>query len=258
MIRSLHKVSIVCPIYNAEKYLEETVHSVRGQTYPHWELLLVLDAQSTDQSQAIAQKWSQKDNRIHLLESEAHRGVAHNRNHGIQKATGDFIAFLDADDLWLPQKLEKQISFMIAHTIDFSYHSYQQMSSSGELLPLVRKAPPTVSYISLLKTNSIGCLTVMIRAEKAKRHSFRPHMPHEDFLFWLEILKEIPQAEGLDEVLAHYRIVPQSRSSNKKRAAYDRWLLYRKILKINLIKSIYYFAFYSLTAILQRLKPRRD
>lgn len=249
-----HRVSIICPVYNVEKYLDATISSVLAQTYSHWELLLIIDANSSDQSLSLAHKWAQQDSRILVLQSPAYMGVANNRNQGILKATGDYIAFLDSDDLWLPQKLEKQILFMTTHTLEFSYHSYQQIDPSGQLLPLIRQAPKYINYNSLLKTNAIGCLTVMVRSSLIKRHAFNPNVPHEDFLLWLELLKQIPQAQGLSEVLAHYRVLPQSRSSNKKHAAQDRWTIYRNILRLNIWVSLYYFMHYSLTALGQRLK----
>jgi len=250
------QVSIICPVYNAELYLGETISSVLSQTYPHWELLIVIDAKSTDQSLSLAKEWSSKDSRILILESIANLGVANNRNYGIQKAKGDFIAFLDADDLWFPQKLEKQILFMTSKSIDFSFHAYQQINKSGQQLPLLRHVPDQITYTDLLKTNAIGCLTVMVRSSLLKQFSFKPHLPHEDFLLWLELLKHIPCAYGLNDVLAFYRIVPSSRSSNKKLAALDRWSIYRKVLGLNVLKSIYYFSFYSFIAIFQRLKAR--
>lgn len=248
------RVSIICPVYNVEKYLDATVTSVLAQTYPHWELLLIIDANSSDQSLSLSHKWTKQDPRILLLESPAHLGVANNRNQGILKATGDYIAFLDSDDLWHPQKLEKQVLFMTSQSVDFSYHSYQQIDSVGELLPLIRQAPKHINYNSLLKTNAIGCLTVMVRTSLLKQHAFSPNLPHEDFLLWLELLKQTPHAQGLSEVLAYYRVLPQSRSSNKKYAARDRWIIYRKILRLNFLASLYYFTHYSLTALGQRLR----
>jgi len=249
-------VSVICPVYNAELYLEETIQSVLSQSYPHWELLLVMDTNSKDQSLVLAKKWSQKDPRIKVLESATNKGVAHNRNYGIQEAKGEFIAFLDADDLWLPKKLEKQILFMNTHSIDFSCHSYQQINISGERLSLIRRVPQRMNYSDLLKSNQIGCLTVMVRSTLLKKFSFKPQLPHEDFLLWLELLQQTP-SYGIDEVLALYRVMPQSRSSNKKQAALDRWFIYRKILKLSLIKSIYYFAHYASTAVLQRINRAR-
>lgn len=247
-------VSVICPVYNVEKYLDSTVTSVLAQTYPHWELLLIMDVNSSDGSLDLAHKWSSRDPRILVLESASQKGVANNRNQGILKASGYYTAFLDSDDLWHPQKLEKQILFMSTRGAEFSYHSYQQISPAGDPLPLIRHAPPQITYTSLLKTNAIGCLTVMVRSSWIKRHAFSPNLPHEDFLLWLELLKETSQAQGLGEVLAYYRVLPQSRSSNKKHAARDRWMIYRKILRLNFVVSIYYFTYYAITALSLRLK----
>lgn len=262
---SLPLVSIICPVYNAEIYLPKTIDSVLAQTYIHWELLLVVDIKSHDQSLMIAQKYAQNDSRIKIIHSPNNKGVALNRNEGLQCAKGDFISFLDSDDLWLPQKLTKQVEFMIDKKLDFTFHSYQQIDPSGNLLPVIRWAPNSVSYTDLLKSNSIGCLTVMIRSSLAKQFQFKPHLPHEDFIYWLQILKTTQSVEnenshssikayGLSELLALYRVLPQSRSGNKKQAALDRWFLYRKELNLNLFYSFYYFTCYAVLAIFYRLK----
>ncbi len=256
-------VSIICPVYNAEAYLGFTIESVLKQTYAHWELLLVIDAKGNQQSLFIAQDYANRDARIKLLQSPQNLGVASNRNAGIQQAQGDYLAFLDSDDLWLPQKLQKQIDFMVSQKVEFTFHSYQQMDTQGKLLPVIRKAPSSISYSQLLKSNVIGCLTVMLKTNVAKQFKFNTNIPHEDFIFWLQILNshstsiEVPSpplklAYGLPDVLAHYRVLPNSRSGNKKQAALDRWYLYRHELQMNLLSSLYYFTHYIIAALFYR------
>lgn len=246
-------VSVVCPVYNAEEYLGQTIRSVLEQTYSRWELLLVIDQKSSDRSLELARTYQKMDDRIHVLENTSNLGVANNRNNGIRKASGDFVAFLDADDLWLPQKLERQVRFMLKNNYEFSCHSYEQIDPKGNPTAIIRHCPTQISYSDLLKFNRIGCLTVMIKAPLIKQFLFLDKLPHEDFLLWLEILKKIPAAHGLDESLALYRVLPNSRSSDKKRAARDRWFLYRNILKLNLISSIYYFAHYAFHSLKVRM-----
>lgn len=248
-------ISIISPVYNAERFVEETIRSVLGQTYSNWELLLVIDAKSTDDSLSICKSWQVRDPRIRVVVSPANLGVANNRNHGIEVAKGEFIAFLDSDDVWLPQKLERQIQFMIENKIDFSCHSYGQMAPDSTPLPVVRNCGSEITYFDLLKSNVIGCLTVVIRSSLLKQFSFNPQLPHEDFILWLEILKKIPKAYGLDEKLALYRVLPHSRSGDKKRAALDRWHLYRQVIGLSFFNSIYYFLFYAFKAIIQRAFP---
>jgi teichuronic acid biosynthesis glycosyltransferase TuaG len=240
-------------VYNAEKYLDETVQSVLAQTYPLWELLIVIDCKSTDRSLEIAKKWESLYPQIQVLTSSQNLGVANNRNLGIQNAKGEFTAFLDSDDLWLPKKLEYQVLFMLEKNIDFSFHSYQQMDSKGTALAVHRLAPHQVSYTDLLKSNVIGCLTVMIKTSVLEKFSFMVDQPHEDFLLWLDILKKTGSAYGLSEVLARYRILPNSRSGDKKRAALERWSIYRNVLKLSLVESLYYFVIYACSAVRQRL-----
>ncbi len=254
----MHKdalVSIICPVYNAERFVDETIRSVLNQTYSNWELLLIVDAKSSDQALFICKNWQLRDPRIQVLEGPTNLGVANNRNNGIQAAKGEFIAFLDSDDVWLPEKLERQTSFMLKNRVEFSCHTYGQMAPDSSPLPLIRHCPPEITYVDLLKSNVIGCLTVMVRTSVIKQFSFNPLLPHEDFVLWLEILRKIPKAYGLDEKMALYRVLPQSRSGNKKQAALDRWNLYRQVLKLSFLETLYYFVSYAFKAVIQRVFP---
>lgn len=249
-------ISIITPVYNAERFLDETVRSVLAQTYREWELLLIIDAKSRDRSLVLAQEWAAKDPRIQVIALPTNLGVANNRNNGIRIASGEYTAFLDADDLWVPEKLSEQIMFMQRENCEFSCHSYQQMTEQGQLIPVVRRCPPSIHYNDLLKTNVIGCLTVMIKSSLLKKHSFKEQIPHEDFILWLELLKTLPEARGLNKTLAHYRVLPSSRSGDKKRAARERWYLYREVIGLNWWASVYYFSIYALSAIAIRLRGR--
>lgn len=242
-------ISVITPVYNAQDFLSATIEAVVAQTYSHWELLLMMDAKNSDRSLLIAREWASRDPRIKVLESPEHQGVANNRNQGIMKASGRYIAFLDSDDVWRPEKLQKQLLFMQKAQSLFSCHSYQQMSATGQELPVVRRVPSQIGYDDLLKENVIGCLTVMVESSLLKRHQFKKGIPHEDFILWLELLKEVPVAHGLDENLAQYRVLPHSRSGDKKRSALDRWHLYRHVLKLPLAKSLYCFAWYAVRAV---------
>lgn len=245
-------VSIITPVYNADRFVEQTIRSVLGQSYDNWELLLLIDAKSRDASLDICLEWAKKDHRITVDSSPENLGVAANRNRGIEIAKGEFIAFLDSDDVWHPNKLKKQIAFMLVRKSDFSCHTYTQMSEMGDILPVVRECPTKITYSDLLKTNSIGCLSVLVRSQTLKQFKFRTNEPHEDFILWLEILKIIPIVHGLNENLAFYRVLPSSRSGNKKQAAKDRWHIYRNVLKLSFANSLYYFVNYVVHALLQR------
>lgn len=248
------RVSIVTPVYNAESYLEATIESVQAQTLTDWEHLLVIDFKSKDQSERIARKWAQKDPRIRVLSGEKNQGVAQNRNRGIDEAQGDYVAFLDADDLWLPEKLQKQVAFMDTAGVNFSFHSYAPINEKGTLSGPVRQIRSSkVSYRDLLKDNQIGCLSVLLRRSTLGSHRFYAG-GHEDFVLWLELLKAGEVARGLDECLAQYRIVPGSRSNNKLKAAHWRWRILRDVEKLGLLASLGFFSWYFYFSVFKRTR----
>jgi teichuronic acid biosynthesis glycosyltransferase TuaG len=240
-------VSIITPAYNAEKFLVDMIRSVQKQTYSCWELIIVNDC-STDDTLAIAQKESQKDNRIKVINLSKNSGAAEARNEGIKQATGRFIAFLDSDDLWASDKLEKQLHFMKTKQIGFSFTNYSMINEKGDRIIKLIECPLTVNYKQLLKNTTIGCLTVMI--DRKKLGDFRmPNIQPEDTALWLKILKEGHIAYCLQENLAYYRIVEGSASSNKIKAAKKLWNVYRKQEKLSFISTIFCFFSYSLNAI---------
>ena len=151
-------VSIIMPAYNSEKYISESIESVIKQTYQNWELLIT-DDKSQDSTRTIVKSYSKKDPRIKLFFNSENGGAGVARNNSIKEANGRFIAFLDADDIWLPEKLEKQINFMLEGEYIFTYTAYQKFkgtSSLGIFLP-----PSTTTYNKLLSSNVIGCLTAV-------------------------------------------------------------------------------------------------
>lgn len=249
-------ISIITPAFNADAFIADTIQSVKAQTYPHWEHLIVVDHKSSDKTLEIVQKIAAQDSRIKLIEDVQAQGVAANRNLAIQKATGDYIAFLDSDDLWHPQKLERQVHFMITKNISFSFHSYQPISLDGQHLRLSRLTPTTVTYESLLADNCIGCLTVMLKNEANHRYFFQNEY-HEDYCLWLDILKDKKVAYGMPEVLAYYRIVPNSRSNDKRKAALWRWQILHHREKLGLIASLAHFAQYAFNSLKYRLSKSK-
>ena len=196
-------VSIITPVYNAESFLEDTVNSVLKQTYQDWEMILIDDC-STDKSREIMEKLALMDDRIVPIYSEVNEGVANSRNKGIEKAKGRYIAFLDSDDLWKPNKLEEQVKFMKSKDIAFSFTGYEFINEDGERLGKIISIPSKVTYNELLKYNCIGCLTVMIDKKKVDKIEM-PKLKHEDFITWLSILKKDIDAYGINENLASYR-----------------------------------------------------
>ena len=227
------KISIITPVYNAEKFLEKTLISIQNQTFQNFEVLLVDDG-STDQSGQICDEWSRKDNRFKVIHQQ-NRGVVAARNAGIRAAQGEFIAFLDADDLWLPEKLEKQIAFMKEEGCNLSYTAYRFIDESGNILKEYYPHRTQVNYRQLLRSNCMGCLTVMYRAgEIGKCYVPEVAKGPEDFAMLLSILrKKVEEAFCLNEILAEYRVVSGSRSRNKIQAALGHWYVLRKAEKIN-------------------------
>ncbi len=243
-------VSIITPSYNSSRFIEECVGSVLSQTYDNWELLIV-DDYSTDNSLQILKKYN--DKRIQLIELDKNVGAAESRNVAIRKAKGKYIAFLDSDDLWEPQKLEKQISFMETEDIAFSFSTYQPMSDDESKLYSIIHAPKIVTYSSYLKKTIIGCLTVIIDREKTGGFEMPNIRSSHDMALWLLIMRRGFDAYGLDENLARYRIVSTSNTANKWRAAKDVWMVYRQFEKLSFFYSIWCFLNYAFNAIIKRI-----
>ena len=248
--RVLGMVSVVMPAYNCEELLAESIRSVIAQTYNNWELLVVDDA-SSDKTQSVARKLATEEQRIRVIALSENGGVANARNVAMRAARGQYLAFLDSDDLWLPGKLSAQIEFMSRHQIGFSFSRYRRLKSDGSLEGIVR-IPDRVAYNDLLKGNVIGCLTVMLDRNKIPPFTMRA-IGHEDYLAWLHILKGGHVAWGLQKDLARYRVSPESVSGNKQRSALWTWRIYREIENLPLTKSLWCFVNYSVRSLYRRL-----
>ena len=243
------KVSIIVPMYNAEKFIGKTIESVLAQTYQNWEMLIMNDV-STDNSLAIVSVYAKKDERIKIVNTEKNVGVVKGRNFLIDLASGKYIAFLDADDYWHNEKLEKQIKFMKEKNASISCTEYTRVKENEEKINDVI-IKEEISYNDMLKNNYLGCLTVIYDAKKIGKRYFKELEKNEDYVLWLEIVKDVNTIYGLKENLAYYRVLDNSRSSNKVKTAKVRWEIYRKIEKLSLLKSIYYFLHYAIKAVLK-------
>lgn len=242
-----NKVSIIIPVHNAEKFIGKTIESILNQTYKNWEMLIFND-KSKDNSLKIIKKYSEKDERIKVVDSKENVGVVAARNKLIEIATGEFIAFLDADDYWKQNKLEKQIKFMRKNNALISCTEYTRVTEDEkEINDIIIKE--IITYEDMLKNNYLGCLTVIYNANKLGKRYFKERKKNEDYVLWLEIVKETKIIFGLKENLAFYRVLNNSRSSNKIKVAKDRWEVYRKIERLSLLKSIYYFLQYVIRAL---------
>ena len=245
-------VSIITPSFNSSKYIKETVDSVLRQTYENWELIIVDDG-SKDSSANIIKDLTNTDTRIKGFYFDKNIGAAEARNVAIQQAKGKYIAFLDSNDLWELEKLEKQISFMQTEDIAFSFSTYQPMSEDGSKLYSIIHAPKIVTYSAYLKNTIIGCLTVVIDREKAGDFEMPNIRSSHDMALWLLIMKRGFDAYGLDENLARYRIVSASNTSSKWRAAKDVWKIYREVEKLSFLYSSWCFLNYAFNALVKRI-----
>lgn len=246
-------VSIITPCHNSASTIEKTLKSVINQTYNNWEML-VIDDYSTDKTAEIIKKYSSKDNRIKYFKTVASSGSPSlPRNIGIDKAQGKYIAFLDADDVWFPNKLQKEVDFLEKNEYDLAYSYYEKMDWEGNRSERIIRTREKTTYDDLLKSNSIPCLTSIIRKDIIGDTRFK-QIPQEDFCFWLDILKKGYTAYNLCEVTALYREAKTSRSANKLDMFKGYWNVIRNHQHISLIPACYYMLTYTILGVAKYLK----
>lgn len=248
-------VSIITPMYNSEKFISETIESVINQSYSNFEMLIVDDL-STDKSVDIVTKYSNQDNRIKLFSLEDKGGAAAARNLATNFAKGDYIAFLDADDLWDSNKLMIYVNEMKKNNYDFVYSDYRQIDESGNKLNTIRIAPAKLTYKRLLYvSSSIGCLTAMYNVNKIGKINVPKLKKRNDIAIWQRILFKRNKGTKIEGVHASYRIVPNSLSRNigKISMLEHHYILYRENLKFGVVKSVYYSLFNGVTYFVVKL-----
>lgn len=246
-------ISIVTPVYNAERFISETIQAVQAQEYSNWELLLVND-KSTDSSQSIIEQFASEDSRIKVINLTENSGAAVARNTGIAAAQGQYLAFVDSDDVWDKDKLIRQISFMQKGDIAFSYTDFRLVDERGNVLKEKANVPISLDYTGLLKNTAIACSTVMI--DRNIIGDFRMPLVRkgQDTATWLQIMRETGiSAFGITLPLNSYRQVAGSISSDRVGALKRTWNTYYNLEKLPLPKASYYFASYVMNAILRRL-----
>lgn len=296
-------VSVITPMYNSKDYIIDTIQSVLHQTYDMVEMIIVDDS-STDGSDELVETFLSKNSesvmkdsysirgkKVRLLQNESNAGIVFSRNRALKEAKGRYIAFLDSDDLWDADKLEKQIAFMTEQGVDFCYSACQVMDENGKPTGRIRVVPKEASYEALLKDNFIPCLTVVAdRKRIPTEHLLMPHIRHEDYAAWLNVLRPYPtivrndemteddnrtnrittiekrsdgitadriRAAGLTEVLASYRVNVSSASGNKLKAAIWHWKVLLKQEKLPFIKSLKYMFYYA-TGVIKRYSQREE
>lgn len=247
-------ISIIVPVYNAGAYIRETISMVAAQTYESWELLLVDDGSEDDSREKIRESMESGDVRIRLIEKQKNEGAARARNAGIEASKGRYVAFLDADDLWMPDKLEKELAFMKEKQAAFVFTAYEFGDEDAKRTGKVVNVPPSLTYFKALSRTVIFTTTVMLDTERTGRELIRmPEVKSEDTATWWKILKNGFTAYGLNEVLAVYRRPARSLSSNKLEAIRRIWNLYRKQEKLSLWYSVYNLFFWAVRATMRRL-----
>lgn len=226
------------PAYNSEAYITEAIQSVINQVHQNWELLVIDDA-STDSTKEIVKAFAAKDSRIQLLANATNSGTHHSRNKGIKAASGVYIAFLDADDLWKPEKLSKQLKVLSKPNVAACFSSYDLMDENGDLLHKKIQALPILHYEKLLKANYVGNLTGIYNVDILGKIYCPQIAKRQDWALWLKVIDEGGPIEGLQESLAYYRLRKNSISNNKFEMLKYNFKVYHQVLNFSFMKSIW-------------------
>lgn len=245
-------VSIIMPSYNAESFIAESIESVLHQTYSNWELIITDDC-SSDHTPDIVQSYCNQDSRIDFVIAKQHSGIAGTRNQCLLRAKGRFVAFLDNDDLWYHEKLEKQVRFLTENDYPFAYSEYELMNEDGTPKGKTIKTAGVIDYNKYLKNTIIGSGTIMLDTSKTGSLQMPDNATSDDMALWCKIMKDGHHAYPMKEVLMKYRVRSNSASANKLKAAKDVWLVYRKQEKLSFFYSLTCFCCYAFNAVIKRI-----
>ena len=232
-------VCIITPTFNSANFIAETIKSVQNQSYSNWEMILIDDG-SIDNTEEIILSLIENDTRIQFYKLNQNSGPAVARNKGIEKATGTYMTFIDADDIWFPKFIETSIKTIQETGIPFVFSSYKR---SNEMLEFVYSdfiVPPKVTYTDILKSNSISCLTAFLDIKSLGKKYMPLIRKRQDMGLWLQYLKEIPFAYGIQDTQAIYRIRENSLSRKKSDLIKYQWQFYREVEKLTILQSTYY------------------
>lgn len=222
-------ISIVIPAYNAEKYISQTLDSVLAQTYTNYEVIVIDDC-SRDSTADILSCYASKDSRIRVLKNEQNCGVSYTRNRAVSLANAKWIAFVDSDDIWDPEKLELQVKLLQKKPdAVILYTGSAFINSEGQKSQYILQVPEEMSFKELLKQNRISCSSVIIDTEYIKKYSMPGGNMHEDYAVWLQVLAEGAKAYGINKPLLIYRLTASSKSGNKIQAAGMTYRVYKFI-----------------------------
>lgn len=230
-------VSIIMPAFNCGNYIGITINSVLAQTYRNLEIIIIDDC-STDNTEKIVKDYKLKDPRIKYYKLNQNSGAAVARNNAIDLAKGKYLAFLDSDDIWFPEKLTKQINFMKQNGYNFTCTSYSKIDEKGASLNRIIKAKSNSDYDGVLKTCP-GNSTVIYNADILGKFKIPDIKKRNDYVMWLQVIKKEKFLKGLQEPLSSHRIRTDAISSNKYSLVIYHWKVYREIEKLSFIKSCY-------------------
>lgn len=241
MIQGL--VSVITPTYNCGRFIGETIESIQAQTYTNWELVIVDDC-STDNTKEVVAAYMEKDSRVKYYCLEVNSGAAVARTKAMELAEGEFMAFCDSDDLWMPDKLERQLAFMQENGHAFSCTAYEQIDEAGESLNRVIKTVEKTDYNRLLLDCPVGNSTVMYNVGIMGKFEVPNIRKRNDDALWLTMLKKEKYIWGMPDVLMRYRIRSNSISSNKLKVIKYHWILYRQIEHLSVPRSVFHIGYW--------------
>lgn len=235
-------VSVIMPACNSEKYITESIVSVLEQSYKNLELIIINDC-SSDNTLEIIKTFAQKDDRVILINNDINVGCAESRNKGLLQVQGQYIAFIDSDDIWEKEKIEKQLSYIQEEESDMVFTAYEMIDVNGKHIKN-RSTKRKIVLKDLLEENSIVFSTTFFAKKSIADICFKQEWYHEDYVFLLECLQKKLKILGLNEQLAKYRVHKDGRSFCKIKAAKHRWKIYRKFLNMSMIETAKYFTSY--------------
>lgn len=241
MIQGL--VSVIMPTYNCGKFITETIASIQAQTYTNWEIEIVDDC-STDDTKTVVEALMAEDSRIHYHCLEANSGAAVARTESMKRARGEYMAFCDSDDLWMPDKLERQLAFMNENGYAFSCTAYEQIDEESNSLDRVIKTVKKTDYNRLLLDCPVGNSTVMYNVGVMGKFEVPNIRKRNDDALWLTMLKKEKYIWGMPDVLMRYRIRSNSISSNKLSVIKYHWILYRDIEHLSVLRSVFHICYW--------------
>ena len=242
-------ISIITPTYNCGKFIGKTIETVLDQTYQNWEMIIVDDC-SKDNTEEVVNSYREKDGRIKYYKFEENQGAAKARTEAMKHANGNYMAFLDSDDLWYNDKLEKQLKFMKENNYNFACTAYEQIDEEGNKIGKIIKTKKKANYNRILLDCPVGNSTVMYNVDALGKFEVPNIRKRNDDALWLQIIKKAEYIYGMDDILMKYRVRTNSISSNKLSLIKYHWQLYREIEHLSIPRSAFHICYWGIIKIL--------